>query len=90
MWKNKERSVDYGGVFGLSIIKHVTLQKIVAHDFRYDPHISCEVNFILMYINNYDEEQELHFVNTKLVIDLYDQVMIFSSPPKSITYVRDA
>jgi len=21
----------------LSIIKHVTLQKIVAHDFRYDP-----------------------------------------------------
>ena len=37
MWKNKERSVDYGGVFGLSIITHVTLQKIVAHDFRYDP-----------------------------------------------------
>ena len=26
-----------GGVFGLSIIKHVTLQNIVAHDFRYDP-----------------------------------------------------
>ena len=26
-----------GGVLGLSIIKHVTLQKIVAHDFRYDP-----------------------------------------------------
>jgi len=24
-------------VFGLSIIKHVTLQKIVAHDFRYGP-----------------------------------------------------
>ena len=22
----------------MSIIKHVTLQKIVAHDFRYDPH----------------------------------------------------
>ena len=39
MWKNKERCVDYGGVFGLSIIKHVTLQKIVAHDFRYDPRI---------------------------------------------------
>ena len=39
MWKNKERSVDQGGVFGLSIIKHVTLQKIVAHDFRYDPRI---------------------------------------------------
>jgi hypothetical protein len=30
IWKNKERSVDWGGVFGLSIIKHVTLQKIVA------------------------------------------------------------
>jgi hypothetical protein len=40
MWKNKERSVDLGGVFGLSIMKHVTLQKIVAHDFRYDPRIS--------------------------------------------------
>ena len=39
MLKNKESYVDYGGVFGLSIIKHVTLQKIVAHDFRYDPRI---------------------------------------------------
>ena len=38
MWKNKERSVDYSGVFGLSIIKHVTLQKIVTHGFRYNPH----------------------------------------------------
>ena len=37
MRKNKESYVDYVGVFGLSIIKHVTLQKIVAHDFRYDP-----------------------------------------------------
>ena len=37
MWKNKEMSVDKGGVFGLSIIKHVTLPKSVAHDFRYDP-----------------------------------------------------
>ena len=39
MWKNKESYVDKGGVFGLSIIKHVTLQKIVAHDFRYGPRI---------------------------------------------------
>ena len=37
MWKNKESYVGEGGVFGLSIIKHVTLQKIVAHDFRCDP-----------------------------------------------------
>ena len=29
-----------GGDFGLSIIRHVTLQKIVAHDFRYVPRIS--------------------------------------------------
>ena len=36
MWKNKESYVDEGGVFGLSIIKHIPLQKIVAHDFRYD------------------------------------------------------
>ena len=26
----------------MSIIKHVTLQKIVAHDFRYDPRILKE------------------------------------------------
>ena len=39
MWKNKESYVDEGGVFGLSMIKQVTLQKIVAHDFRYDPRI---------------------------------------------------
>ena len=37
MWKNKESYVDQGGLFGLSIIEHVTLQKIVAHDFRYVP-----------------------------------------------------
>ena len=37
MWENKESNVDEAGVFGLSIIKHVTLQKIVAHDFQYDP-----------------------------------------------------
>jgi hypothetical protein len=27
----------------LSIIKHVTLQKIVAHDFQYDPRTYCGV-----------------------------------------------
>ena len=37
MWKNKESYIDLGGVFGLATTKHVTLQKIVAHDFRYDP-----------------------------------------------------
>jgi GTP cyclohydrolase I len=35
MWINKESYVDWGGVFGLSIIQRVTLQKIVVHDFRY-------------------------------------------------------
>jgi hypothetical protein len=55
MWKNKERSVDSGGVFGLSIIKHVTLQKIVAHDFQYNPvQIKCtglqdSITFALLY-----------------------------------------
>ena len=43
MWKNKESYVHEGGVFGLSIIKHVTLQKNVAHDFRYDPRISHHI-----------------------------------------------
>ena len=37
MRKNKESYIDEDGVFGLSIIRQVTLQKIVAHDFRYDP-----------------------------------------------------
>jgi hypothetical protein len=45
MWKNKERSADWGGVFGLSIIKHVTLQNIVAHDFQYDPRTIRYVRF---------------------------------------------
>ena len=30
----------------MSIIKHVTLQKIVAHDFRYDPRRNLGVKFI--------------------------------------------
>ena len=37
MWKNKESYVDLGGVFGLSIIKYVSLQRIVARYFRYVP-----------------------------------------------------
>ena len=30
----------------MSIIKHVTLQKIIAHDFRYDPRIYLEKHAI--------------------------------------------
>jgi hypothetical protein len=52
MWKNKERSVDRGGVFGLSLIKHVTLQKIVAHDFRYDPR--TQILFVI---------ESVHYIN---------------------------
>ena len=33
MWKNKESYVDSGGVFGLSIIKYVTLQKLLFMTF---------------------------------------------------------
>ena len=33
----------------MSIIKHVTLQKIVAHDFRYDPRV-CVYIYIYIYI----------------------------------------
>jgi hypothetical protein len=40
MLKNKERSVDWSGVFGLSLTKHITLQIIIAHDFQYD-HRKC-------------------------------------------------
>ena len=33
----------------LSIIKHITLQKIVAHDFRYDPRV-CIYIYTHIYI----------------------------------------
>ena len=49
MWKNKESYVDLGGVFGLSIIKRVTLQKIVAHDFRYVPR-RWKINITILFI----------------------------------------
>ena len=39
-------------MFCLSIIKHVTLQKIVAHDFRYVPRIMT-LNFIELLNNEY-------------------------------------
>jgi hypothetical protein len=48
MWKNKERSLDWGGVFGLLIIKHVTLQKIASHDFLYDRRILIHTIKILV------------------------------------------
>ena len=38
-----------GGVFGLSIIKHVTLQKIVAHEFQYDHRNFTKVPSFLLY-----------------------------------------
>ena len=31
----------------MSIIKHVTLQKIVAHDFRYDPRITRNITYVV-------------------------------------------
>jgi hypothetical protein len=34
----------------LSIIKHVTLQKIVAHDFQYDPRIN---NWMCTWLDSY-------------------------------------
>jgi hypothetical protein len=60
VWKNKEKSVDCGGEFSLSLIKHVTLQKIVAHDVQYDPRIIyqlfialnlTETQFAYTYVN---------------------------------------
>ena len=30
----------------MSVTKHVTLQKIVTHDFRYDPRINSDVYFV--------------------------------------------
>ena len=34
----------------MSIIEHVTLQKIVAHDFRYDPRIIINIVIIIIII----------------------------------------
>ena len=36
----------------MSIIKHVTLQTIVAHDFRYDPRIYSDSVFTLKFMVN--------------------------------------
>jgi hypothetical protein len=38
--------------FGLSIIKHVTLQKIVAYDFRYDPRIQAIKSRRMRYVGH--------------------------------------
>ena len=35
----------------MSIIKYVTLQKIVAHDFRYDP-----LTYVIIYVSSVLEE----------------------------------
>ena len=62
-WKNKESYVDEGGVFGLSIIKHVTLQKIVAHDFRYDPRTSVFREKVFPFMaSNFTLFLSLHFI----------------------------
>ena len=37
----------------MSIMKHVTLQKSVAHDFRYDPRV-CVCVYIYIYVYIYD------------------------------------
>ena len=45
----------------MSIIKHITLQKIVAHDFRYDPRICFLFVCVCVCLCVYDQllEQEL-------------------------------
>ena len=44
----------------MSLIKHVTLQKIVAHDFRYNPHIHhiihCEEISLLSFSKMYEQD----------------------------------
>ena len=64
MWKNKESYVDQGGVFGFSIIKHVTLQKIVAHDFRYDPRITGYLTIEVTVVNIHTVPPSVSFQNT--------------------------
>ena len=53
----------------MSIIKHVTLQKIVAHDFQYDPRsiITCQLHKI-----NLSEQAQ---ITLQLRVSLYDLVL---------------
>ena len=48
MWKNKESYVDEGGVFDLSIIKHVTLQKLLLITFGTT--LVTILNFFLLFV----------------------------------------
>ena len=41
----------------MSIIKYVTLQKIVAHDFRYEPR-TCVIIYVSSVLEEYRVEQE--------------------------------
>ena len=58
-------------MFGLSIIKHVTLQKIVAHDFRYVPRTYKTVNSVYGTIGivckNYSTHKYIMWVNCRML-----------------------
>jgi len=54
----------------IGLIDYIGVES-VAYDLLY---LVCW-NFILMYINNYDEAQVLRFVILKLTVDLYDKLL---------------
>ena len=43
----------------MSIIEHVTLQKIVAHDFRYDPRIVIQLREVFSFMPTFKETLNL-------------------------------
>ena len=49
----------------MSIIKHITLQKSVAHDFRYDPRIIFKVGLLLKYSGVYTSNITVNAVITR-------------------------
>ena len=55
----------------MSIIKHVTLQKIVAHDFRYDPRVYvCIYIYIHIHTHTHTHLYEEAYVYDKCHTDL--------------------
>ena len=67
----------------MSIIKHVTLQNIVAHDFRYDPHTWLFYRLLRLCNNNYNTAQQLPTTNSKKFNPITKPVDYFQRKPDS-------
>ena len=77
----------------MSLIKHVTLQKIVAHDFRYDPRIYKRVvsdeKYYILFVNISTTEcplSNLYIIFIAFIFLVYDLQHRNSFAPYRSTY----